>query len=155
MASEISGPVVGDVLNRIHYVHGVPNERLARLANVSASTMTRARDGAADLRATDLQSLSHALCRDGITDLAQAMLCPDFVVCRRGEGSGNGDLSDESAALFQGFASVLNAFERGDVDAGRAALAACRTTLDDAHVEFDGLASGSATGARAMSGTSR
>ena len=155
-------PVVADVLNRVHYVHGVANERLARLANVSASTMTRARDGSGDLRAADVQLLSHALCGLGITDLAQAMLSPEFVVCRRGEGRVSGCLSDESAAAVKALASVLNAYERGDVDAGRAAATSLKPIIDNLLAEFDALATGSrpaearpAEASRAASGAPR
>lgn len=138
----LSAAVLSEVIDGIYHRHGISNDELARLARVSASTMSRIRSEEMALRSDVLQTLSVALCdTHGITDLAEALLSTEFVVCRRGEARANGDLADESKRLFLAFGRALDAFEAGDPATGRAALADARTALDEAHAEMDALAS--------------
>lgn len=139
-AIETDGPEpISAVLNHVHYGLGFQNDRMARMARVDPSTMSRARNDEHDLRSSNLQALSWALCRYDLPVIPAALMPSGpggFGVCRIDGTPADGNIQQEVGDLAEGTGMLRAAHRAQDPEQMALAIATLERALDRARAEL-------------------
>lgn len=106
--------ILTDILNRLVYTETVSVKDLAKTARCSESLIYKVLEDEADLGFGRVQMISLWLTEKGVTDLATAMLTPEYEVCPIGKTSSDGRIDDEAADMLSALGQVVDAHKQKD-----------------------------------------